>query len=199
MFDAPDPAFLLMAFDENFFTNSPGGDIDFSFSTLSSNVNLSLLSFFGLPYGSETFLGGTVLGTVPQATSPSSWWRFFNETGFGTSNSLLPGTGRYSAGFGVVDDIHCLRFIPGRSGTIIRCLRLEPTPPSLALNLPVFWDVTNRTEELFTASDDGEVEAEAGEEEIAAGQPMAEVLNMLNTYFDAVIRARENLNYYAWR
>ena len=155
-------------------------------------------------------MGSTVLADTLAALNASTWSLFTSETGFSTFGSQLASMGSYGIGFGVVDNLggKDSPWVPGRSGLIIRNLRLGRNPvtpiiPAGTLSpfvpLPIFWDVTNRTEELFTASADGKVEGGADAGEVDAGEPMATVLNMLNLYFDALIRARENIGFYAWR
>jgi len=69
----------------------------------------------------------------------------------------------------------------------------------------VWWDITNRTEEWITASDDGNMTPAPAEflreyEPVRFwAEPLADVMDMMNAHFDAVVLAREHMNFYAWR
>ena len=70
---------------------------------------------------------------------------------------------------------------------------------------PIWWDITNRTEEWVTASDDGYVKPIASHTLRPHApirlwaRPLADVLDTMNVYFDAMVRARAGMNFYAWR
>ena len=104
-----------------------------------------------------------------------------------------PGDDKLWGGRG--DDILCGGPEPAaEGGPMIRML-----PP------PIWWDITNRTEEWVTASDDGYVKPIVNHTlRVHApirlwARPLADVLDTMNAYFDAMVRARARMNFYAWR
>ena len=80
-----------------------------------------------------------------------------------------------------------------------------PGRPPQTRRPPVWWDITNRTEEWITASDDGHITPALAEvlreyEPVRFwAEPLADVMDMMNAHFDGVVLAREHMNFYAWR
>ncbi|NBB94802.1 MAG: hypothetical protein GVY16_03590 [Planctomycetes bacterium] len=103
------------------------------------------------------------------------------------------------------------------SGLLVRDLGLlpplPPTPPAPTSNVtaggltftgkpPVLWDVTNRTPEGDWASD--YIDMFAGEGggvpgQLAGGQPLVGVLNMLNAWFVENTPTQSAVYFYSWR
>jgi hypothetical protein len=93
------------------------------------------------------------------------------------------------------------------SGLLIRDLALlPPLPPAAALTpeiaLPVLWDVTNRTAEWDWASYYVDPLAGEGAETagpVGGGEPLANVLNMLNDWFAENTPTQSAVYFYSWR
>jgi len=77
--------------------------------------------------------------------------------------------------------------------------------PARVFRLPVWWDLTNRTREWVRGSQEGHIvlRCEPVVRPSRQGrfwvQPMADVLLLMNSYFEAVVCAREHMHFYGWR